>query len=273
MRKLTAILIAILICTPQQLFAGVVLEMRTNDGLGNETGTSKIYAESGMVRLDNVGGGSDAQMSMIFQGDKFLMLNHKDKSYFVMDEAMLEEMNAQMSAAMRQMEEQLANVPAAQREMIEQMMKGQMKGQMKGMTPQQAPTEAPRVETGGSSQWRSYPCVRYTIYRGNEKTQEICAASLDQIEGSEEVMVAFRKMAGFVKKMMASLPDMISSRVAGNPMEMMDQIDGFPVHTLQFEKGNLSQEILLESATEQALEENLFTPPSDYKKQDLFNRR
>jgi len=268
MKKLTAILIAILICTSQQLFAGVVMEMRTNDGSGNEIGTSKIYAESGMVRLDNVGGSSDAQMSMIFQGDKFLMLNHEDKSYFVMDEAMLEEMNSQMSAAMRQMEAQLANVPAEQREMVERM----MKGNMKGMMPQQTPIEAPRVETGGSSQWRSYPCVKYTIYSGNEKTQEICAASMDQIEGAGEVIEAFRKMAGFMKKMIASLPDMIASRVAANPMEMMDQIDGFPVHTLQFEQGELSQETSLESVSAQALEKSLFAPPGDYKKQDLFNR-
>ena len=113
MRKLTTILIAILTCASQQLFAGVVLEMLTKDGAGNDIGTSKIYAESGMVRLDNIDGNSDVDMSMIFQDNEFLMLNHEDKTYFVMDEAMLEEMNSQMSAAMRQMEAQLANVPAA----------------------------------------------------------------------------------------------------------------------------------------------------------------
>jgi hypothetical protein len=268
MRRLTAILIAILTCASQQLFAGVVLEMLTKDGSGNDIGTSKIYAESGMVRLDNIGGNSDVDMSMIFQDNKFLMLNHEDKTYFVMDEAMLEEMNSQMSTAMRQMEAPRANVPAEQREMIERM----MKGKMQGMMPQQAQTEQPRVEVGGTSQWRSYPCVKYTIYSGNEKTQEICAASMDQIEGAGEVVVAFRMMAVFMKKMVASMPDMIASRIAANPMEMMDQIDGFPVHTLQFEQGKLSQEASLESVSAQALEKSLFVPPGDYKKQDMFNR-
>lgn len=268
MRKLTTILIAILTCASQQVFAGVVLEMLTKDGSGNEIGTSKIYADSGMVRLDNIGGNSDVDMSMIFQDDKFLMLNHEDKTYFVMDEAMLEEMNSQMTAAMQQMEAQLANVPAEQREMIERM----MKGKMQGMMPQQAQTEQLRVESSGSSQWRSYTCVKYTIYSGNEKTQEICAASMNQIEGSGEIMEAFVKMAGFMKKMIASLPNMIASRVAANPMEMMDQIDGFPVHTLQFEQDKLSQETSLESVSEQVLEKSLFIPPGDYKKQDMFNR-
>lgn len=147
-----------------------------------------------------------------------------------------------------------------------------MKGKMKGMMQQQAPVERPRVETGGPSQWRSYPCVKYTIYSGNEKTQEICAASMGQIGGSGEVMEAFRKMAGFMKKMTASLPDMVGSRAAGNPMEMIDQIDGFPVHTLQFDAGKVSQEVSLESVTEKALEDNLFGPPGDYRKQDMFNR-
>jgi len=268
MKKLTFILIAVLTCATQQIFAGVVLEMLTKDGSGNEIGTSSISAEAGMVRLDNIGGSGDEDMSMIFQGDKFLMLNHDDRTYFVMDEVMLDEMNSQMSAAMKQMEEQMANVPAAQRAMIEQM----MKGKMKGMMPAQAPIEGPRVETGGSGQWRSYPCVKYTVHKGTEKTQEICAASMDRIGGSEEVMAAFSKMAEFVKKMIASLPDMVASRVAGNPMEMMDQIDGFPVHTLQYENGKVSQEVSLESVSEQALADNLFTPPADYKKLDMFNR-
>jgi hypothetical protein len=75
-----------------------------------------------------------------------------------------------------------------------------------------------------------------------------------------------------MKKMIVSMPDMIASRVAANPMEMMDQIDGFPVHTLQFEQGKLSQEASLESVSEQVLEKSLFIPPGDYKKQDMFDR-
>jgi hypothetical protein len=54
---------------------------------------------------------------------------------------------------------------------------------------------------------------------------------------------------------------------------MMDQIEGFPVHTVQFEKGSVSQKISLDSMTEQALEESLFAVPDNYNKQDLFKGR
>ena len=77
-------------------------------------------------------------------------------------------------------------------------------------------------------------------------------------------------MAEFLKKMTESLPGPFGGVMAQNPMNMMEQIDGFPVHTLHFENGQISQEVSLESVTEQALEESLFAAPDNYKKQDLF---
>ncbi len=269
MKKLNAILIFALVLTSPKAIAGVVMEMITTDGSGRQVEASKIYAQSEMVRIDMVGGSSGEQMSIIFRGNEMLMLNHKDKTYFVMDEATLEEMSSQMSTAMQQMEQQLAQMPPAQRAMVEKM----MKGKMQDMMPKQSAPPPLQVEVGESSTWKSYPCVNYSIYSGGEKTEEICAASLDSIEGSEEMMGAFRKMAGFVKKMTESLPGPFGDGMAQNPMNMMDQIDGFPVHTVQFERGAVSQEISLESVNEQTLDESMFAAPADYKKQDLLKGR
>ena len=76
-------------------------------------------------------------------------------------------------------------------------------------------------------------------------------------------------MAEFMKKLAASLPFAANMT---NPTEMMDQFEGFPVHTLHFENGKLRQEVSLESANEQSLGQDLFTPPSDYKRQDFMQR-
>jgi hypothetical protein len=65
----------------------------------------------------------------------------------------------------------------------------------------------------------------------------------------------------------------MASSMAQNPTGMMDQIEGFPVHTVQFENGSVSQKISLDSMTEQALEESLFAVPDNYNKQDLFKGR
>ena len=61
---------------------------------------------------------------MIFRDDLFLMINHDDKTYTVIDEATLEQIGSRMSAAMTKMEAQLAQMPPEQRAMMEKMMQG-----------------------------------------------------------------------------------------------------------------------------------------------------
>jgi hypothetical protein len=270
MKKSTTLLILALTCASPHLLAGVVLEMITRDASGTQTETSTISAESGKVRLDNLGGNSSSEMTMIFRDEQMLMLNHQEKTYVVMDETMFDQINAQMSDAMKQMEAQLANVPPEQRAMMEEM----MKGHMETLAPVQQPVApALRIEAIGSGDWDSYSCTLYAVHEENEKVQEICAASLDQIEGAGEVVGAFRKMAEFMNKLMASVPGDSAAGMAGNPTQMMDRIDGFPVHTLHFVNGQLRQEDSLKSATAQELEPGLFSPPGGYKRQELMQQR
>jgi hypothetical protein len=269
MKKSTTLLILVATCASPHLSAGVVLEMVTQDAAGTKTETSTIYAESGKVRLDSRGGNSNSEMTMIFRNEQMLMLNHQEKTYVVMDETMFDQINAQMSDAMKQMEAQLANVPPEQRAMMEQMMKSHLET-LATVPPQVAPTL--RIEAIGSGDWDSYSCTLYAVHEESEKVQEICAASLDQIDGSGEVVAAFSKMAEFMNKLMASVPGPYAAGMAGNPTEMMDRIDGFPVHTLHFVNGQLRQEVSLESAKVQELEPGLFSPPGGYKRQELIQQ-
>ncbi len=265
-----SILMLVFVLTSPGAVAGVVMDMITKDGSGQQTEASKIYAQSEMVRIDRVGGNNGAQMSMIFRDDIFLMINHNDKTYAVIDDAMLEQIGSRISSAMQQMEAQLAQIPPEQRAMVEKM----MQGQMQGMLPQQDAASTPRlrVERGESSEWKSYPCVKYSVYTGEVKSEEICAASHNAIEGVDDVMQGFRKMSEFLKKLTESLPAAFGG-MAENPMNMLEQIDGFPVHTLHFENGELRGETSLDSVTEQMLEESMFVAPAGYAKQDLLQGR
>ena len=270
MKTLSAVLIIVLVLTSPAAVAGVVLGMTTRDASGQQTQASKIYAQSEMVRIDSIGGGSDEQISMIFRDDVVLMINHSDKTYIVLDEAMLEEIGSRMSAAMQQMEAQLAQMPPEQRAMVEKMMQGQMQGMMSQHDA--ASTPPLRVERGELSEWKSYPCVRYSVYTGDEKSEDICAASHDAIAGIDDVMQGFRKMSGFLTRMLESLPDSFGG-MAENPMNMLEQIDGFPVYTAHLEKGAVSAETTLDSATEESLDESMFVAPAGYREQDLFQGR
>jgi hypothetical protein len=257
---------ALLLLSPLA-YAGVVMDMVTMNVSGQETERSRIYAQSGKIRMEQVDGGETAA-TMIFLSNEFLYVDHREKSYIVMDEAMLDDVSAKVNEAMKEMEAQLANMPPEQRAMVEQM----MKGQMQGMTAQQAPSSpAPRVEATGSGEWRSYKCRKYEVFEGAEKVQDVCAAELDEVDGADEVIETFRNMAAYITKMTESMPMRSDDRI--NPGELMDEIDGFPVHTIDYENGAVARETSLDSVTEQDLDEGMFAAPEGYRRQDPFGPR
>ena len=266
MQKLMATLISTLLFVATIANAGVEMELVTTDASGQETERSKIYAQDGKLRMDQAEGSGPAN-SMIFLGDRFVYVDHAEKNYVVIDEAMLSEVSAQMNEAMKQMEAQLAEMPPEQRAMVEEM----MKGQMQGMMGQQAPQPAPKVEAIGSGKWESYDCRQYAVYEGGKKAQDLCAADLDDVEGSDELIETFRAMAHYMEKMMESMPMREDNAI--NPGELMDQIDGFPVHTVEYEGGVRVRETALASIAESDLDEAMFAAPTGYRRQDPLGGR
>lgn len=255
------------------VYADVVMDMVTRDATGQETDRTKVYARSKTIRMDqgDIGEGEGAiksENSMIFRGTEFVYVNHKERSYIVMDEAMLDQVSAKINDAMKEMEAQLANMPPEQRAMVEQMMKGRMQGMMdqKG---ESAP--APRVESMGNGKWKSHECQEYAVFEGPQKVQEVCAAKLDDVDGSDEVIEAFTAMAAYIKKMTESMPMMDNDGL--NPGELMEQIDGFPVHMVDYLNGQVVKEMSLDSVIEQDLDPDMFTVPKGYRREDPFAGR
>lgn len=255
----------VLAALPTIAHAGVVMDLVSRNASGQETDRAKIYAQDGMLRMDE---GADADSAMVFLGDRFLYINHRDKSYIVMDEAMVQEASAKISEAMKEMQAELANMPPEQRAMVEQMMQGRMKGMM-GEQDDAAPKH--RVEAMGRSKWESYACREYAVYEGDDKTQQVCAAQLDDVDGADEAIEAFKGMAAYMRKMAESMP---MFRGEGfNPGELMDQIDGFPVHTIDYANGEVVQETSLDALSEKKLEDTVFAAPADYRRENPMGPR
>ena len=261
MNRFSPLFAAVFSFTCSTASAGVVMDIVTKDASGSMVDQMKIYAQGDAIRMEQVAGGDDTVM--IFRGNEFLVVNNREKNYMVLDEAMLASISDQVSAAMKEMEAQLAAMPPEQRAMVEQMMKGQMGAMMGGDADKPPP---PRAVSIGSGEWQSRSCEKFEVFEENVKTQLVCAADLDDIDGSEELMGAFRNMAEFMVKLTESLP--MAQEQASNPLELMNQIDGFPVHTIQYENGKVDQESWLESVDEKDLEAALFSPPEGYKRQD-----
>ncbi len=266
MKKSAAMLMPAVLLASPHAWPGAVMDMVVRDAAGLETGRSIIYAQSGMIRVDDVSGGS-GDGSMIFLGDRMLYLDHRDETYVVLDEAMLDDVSAKIKDAMAEMEKQLAGLPPEQRAMVEQMMQGKMQDMMAQAG---ANKPGPRVEPMGNGRWQSYDCEKFAVFEGDAKTHEVCAADLDDIEGADEVMKAFRSMAAYVTKLAESMPMMASGDI--NPGELMDMFDGFPVHSVDYMNGRPVEETSLESVTEKELASDLFAAPDGYRREDPFAR-
>lgn len=253
------ILLPFLCLISTQAVAGNVIELLTRDMSGQELDRMTFYTESDRSRMDQ--SGADGSFSVIFLDDEFLYLDHAQRNYMVMDEAMLEGIGAQVSEAMKQMEAQLANLPPEQRAMVEQMMSEQMRGEAMTM-------DIPVLEIRklGSDRWQSYDCTLAEMLEDGMKIQEICSVDYDQVDGSGEVRDSFMRMAGLLNKLYDMIP--FGGQGVRNPMEMLNELDGFPVRAVEFENGNAVRETILESSTEKAIDAGIFALPSNYARID-----
>jgi len=263
------LLMAVVLALSGQLFAGGVMEMSTKKQGGAATLSERIYAQGGKLRFDHLDAKGGPQTTTLFQNNEMIVINHADKKFSLINEATLAELSAQMKKAgeaMKQLEQQMANMPPEQRAMMEKMMKGKMPG-MPGMGSKPL---AIRVEATGPGMWESYSCKNYTVYVGEEKTQEVCAVPPSEVKGADEFIEAARNMAKFFEKFKDALQTPAFANLAKSPVEVVGQVEGYPVHTNEFVNGVLQGERFLSSAKEESLSDDTFSLPQGYKEQKFM---
>jgi len=170
------------------------------------------------MTITSVGDQEDSEM--IFRGERreMIVVDHDDKSYMVIDEAMIDSISEQLSGYEAQMREALKDVPPEQRAMVEQMMKGRMPA------PAKAPAR-PKTElrnTGERDTKNGYPSVKYEATVDGRKTQEFWVTDWDNVEGGNDAVEAFQAMTDFLIQMRDSMPTFGVDEGAGdNPFEHM----------------------------------------------------
>ncbi len=250
--------------------AGVVLELETQDYRLNESGTVLALVDGNDLKMTITSGGVQESNDMIFRGEKreMIVVDHGNKSYMVIDEAMVNSISDQLSSYEAQMREALKDVPPGQRAMVEQMMKGRMP----------APTKAPersKVEirnTGERDTKNGYPSVKYEVMTDGRKTLEYWVTDWDNVDGGSDAVEAFQGMAAFLKEMQESMPSFGDDGSADdNPFEHMNEMDGFPVVTHEYaDDGSIASESSLRSSTQKAVNPAEFEPPPAYKRLDMM---
>lgn len=279
MKYLTSIFASLIFTWAQSALAGGVLEMSASQDSGEPGAVmEKIYAQDGRLRMDTLDGQGSVSTSMVFKDDELIQISHADRSFTRINQQTFEgilagagtanvnmaEASAQMAAATKQMEEQLASMPPEQRAMVQKMMGNALPGlgQLPGTN---ALAPEIRVEELGSDQWQSYRCTRYRVQLDADNYHELCAADAGQIEGGDEIRVAFDGMRAFHRRMMEALPQLPFGSPLAQLPAVMGEIEGFPVYRREYNQGNLLGERYLATAGQRALEDRVFEVPDGYQ--------
>ena len=250
--------------------AGVVLEIETQDHRLNESGTVLAVVDGKNLKMTITSGGNRDKSEMIFHGEarEMIVVDHDDKSFMVIDEAMIDSIADQLNGLEAQMREALKDVPPEQRAMVEQMMKGRMPAQAK------APAR-PKIEfrnTGDHASKNGYPSVKYEATINHRKMQEFWVTDWSNVDGGDDAVEAFQAMADLVKRIRDSMPKFGADEDADdNPFEHMQEMDGFPVLTYDYASdGSIASESSLRSSTQRAVAAAEFEPPAAYKQREMM---
>lgn len=262
MKKIVSLLVCLTLMSAG-LWAGVVVQATVTNLPSNESYPQKMWARDGHLRMDVEDPGED-NMSVLFLGDRMVIVNHDERTYLEMDEATMREVGSKISEAQRQLDEQLKNLPPAQRQMMEKMMKERM-GSMMGDV-----MEPPEVERAGSGSAAGYGCTRYNVLRKGEKMVELCAAPPSALEGGQELVETFQAMTAFLQEFLQSIPQ--AAEMAQGFMGAFAEIDGFPVMSRRFENGTAVEETEINSIESASLSGDLFAIPAGYKQQKIMGQ-
>ncbi len=263
--KMTFFVVTLLIAA-LSASAGVVYEVESNYG---DTATKAGIAVSGLqMKMDVASGEKDWNGYMLFNGDsrEMIVVNHDNKSYFVIDQEQLKKLAGTINQAMASMEQALAAMPESQRAKMEKM----MKSRMPDMGTPREPSELKK--TGASDSVNGFDCEVYEVWRSGLRERELCVTDWNNVAGGRQVADVFYEMGEFMTEMLDSLPKMGNAgSIADAAYEHLKEMDGFPVRTLEYgDDGVLDGQSMLISSREADFEPSDFEPPKGYKRQDIM---
>ena len=266
--RATAILVAV-VCLAEVGQAGVVIQQQERQPeKPDQASTVTMYIDAGKLRVENKSPqGEDAVMIFDQSKQVMWMIDRKGGTYFEMTAADVQKMGqsmgqamGQMAEAMKQMEAEMAQMPPEQRAMMEKMMKQPMGGMGQ-------PAAAPKVTVQEKSQGEKvgqYVCTLYDVLTNGQRTQEVCAAPLDQAFLQPPEYQTFQAMAEFYEPLRRNAPQSQQWGVSG-----ASQIKGFPVRWRSYEGQRMVSEWAVVKSERQSLSGDLFVLPSGLKKQDM----
>lgn len=236
--------------------AGVVIEQEQR-GPGTNTPVWRItfYLDAGKLRVESKSAEGEESITIFDEARQVLwVIDPGAGTYYEMTPATLRGMQQRMEEARKQMQAQLAQLPPEQRKMMEEM----MKQQMGGPPPAVSAREVARGEKVGP-----FVCIHYELLTGGQRSGEVWAAGIEQLQLREAEYKTFQALGRFLEPLGQMAP------AGGSWTRGGQDIQGFPVRSLNYEGKRLVAEEMVVKAERRALEAGLFTLPPGLEKSEF----
>lgn len=251
-------------------YSDTVVEMEYKDTFSKTASTNTNSFKGSDMKMDFYEGGTEPSATMIFKGDTDVMINldHRTKTYTVMDKQILKAMANQMNEAMAEMEKAMAGMSPEEKAMMEKMMKGKLPDM------QNTKVVEPTLKQTGTDTVSGYSCTKYDVYKGSEIIRDLCVTKWSNIEGGSEIQATLLKMANFMEdltKSMSSSPNFMTSMAQDekNIYKQISKLNGFPIHTTDYNNGSVTGVTTFKSSKITSLDSTEFEAPAGYKKEDI----
>jgi hypothetical protein len=190
------------------------------------------------------------------------MVDDDNKTYVDMDRAMLESFQSLAANAKEDMEKGMAQMTPEQRKMVEGMVQSRLQAAR--------PVADEFVRTDETAQIKGYTCTRVNIMRGPEKRAEYWGTPSKDFQMSPEERQTMIDMQAFLDRFVNSMTPLTGAGTSGARGFHWDtKIDGYPIVSRCFDGDRRILDLTMESFNHDAISEDLFRIPDDYKKQDV----
>jgi hypothetical protein len=233
---------------------GLVIVQKTT--VAGTTETHQIQITQQRMRTDLAG--PNGPTTVIFDGARqvLIMINPARKSYSELTKAEADQMGAQLSGAMAQMQEALKGLPPEQRAQMEAMMKG--RGLPAGLG---APAARPQYKKGGTQKVGKWSCDVYEMSLNNQRTGELCTVSPQALGFTPADFEVSRRLAEFMRSILPQGADAMF-QVGGADTGF----SGVPVRSAStvFGRETITE---MTDVTRQEVADALFTVPAGFTKE------
>jgi hypothetical protein len=258
------------------LHAGVVFDIETknNDTSPPQITNTRVLVEGRLLKLQTAIPGNQQPTEMIFRGDRreMIIIDHRTRSYIVMDQQAMQALSAQMNQAFGQMNAAMQNLTPEQRAMAGQMMNGRNPvTQVGAQVTQQSPITVRQLNNRTTVY--NYPSTLVEVSRDGRCISNLWITPWQNIDGAQELGTAFIDLAAFSDELMKSLPTTpgMQQQLPDNPFSALHKINGFPVAGRNYRNdGTVASETALRATQKASIGPGEFQPPAGYQQNKLF---